>query len=308
MLKLSRAVALLAIAFLARSASAEPLMLPFDFSHTAIGLDVTVKGTPLHMILDTGVDPSVIDLARAEALGLSIDRTGGGEASGEGDAKQALVFPAPIEGLAIAGHAFAPVEALATDMTTLSANYGSALDGVLGYSFLTDKIVLIDYARHRLGILDRPGEAAPSVRHCRAHWTTALRSFEGDSIPIIPAFRFGAALGPISLDTGSNGGIALYQSALALPGLRAALVEAGETSYAGARGEAKAKTYRLTLPVGFGPFTLPAGELVTLRKTEGSAETRVANIGNQLFTAMKLKILLDYRARQMSFYGGCPGA
>ncbi len=32
----------------------------------------------------------------------------------------------------------------------LSAGYGRTLDGVLGYSFLTDKVVLIDYANNVL--------------------------------------------------------------------------------------------------------------------------------------------------------------
>jgi hypothetical protein len=40
------------------------LVIPFDFSKSAIEIDVTIKGNVLHMILDTGVDPSVIDLAK----------------------------------------------------------------------------------------------------------------------------------------------------------------------------------------------------------------------------------------------------
>jgi hypothetical protein len=50
------------------------LDIPFDFSRGAIGMDVTVHGVPLFVILDTGVDPSVIASARAESLGLKVDR------------------------------------------------------------------------------------------------------------------------------------------------------------------------------------------------------------------------------------------
>jgi Aspartyl protease len=60
------------------------LDIPFDFSHAAIGVDVTVHGTPLFVLLDTGVDPSVIATARAASLGLRVERTSGGEASGYG--------------------------------------------------------------------------------------------------------------------------------------------------------------------------------------------------------------------------------
>ena len=68
---------LLLVMFPAVCASAPlrgPTTTSFDFSKTTIGVDITVKGRPLHMILDTGVDPSVIDLATAESLGLKIDR------------------------------------------------------------------------------------------------------------------------------------------------------------------------------------------------------------------------------------------
>jgi hypothetical protein len=286
-------------------ATAAPLSVPFDFSRNAIGLDVSVKGAPLYVILDTGVDPSVIDETLAGTLGLKIDRGAGGEASGEGDAKHSVTYPTSIDGLAVAGRAFAPFDALTTDMSTLSKHYGRKLDGVIGYSFLNGKIVLIDYAKTTLGILDAPSDAAPVVSRCARHWSIALQGLPDDSIPIVADFRFGAAKAPISLDTGSNGGISLFPKALALPGLRAALVEKGKTTYAGARGESSTKIYVLREPVGLGPFTLPAGQVVTLRPTQDAGDARAANIGNQLFAAMKLKLLLDYKSRAVTFYGAC---
>lgn len=46
----------------------------------AVEVDVSVHGTPLHKLLDTGVNPSVIDLTTADKLGLPVDRGDGGEA------------------------------------------------------------------------------------------------------------------------------------------------------------------------------------------------------------------------------------
>lgn len=286
------------------TASAEPLTVPFDFSRHAIGLDVTVHGTPLHMILDTGVDPSVIDIATAAALVLKIDRGAGGEASGEGDAKSSQVYPATLDGLAIAGREFVPIDALAFDMGTISASYGRKLDGVLGFSFLNGRIVLIDYTHTTLSILDRPADATSAVQACRKRWTIPLHGFPDDAIPAIPDFRFGKATGTISLDTGSNGGITLYQAALDLSGLRAALKETGESTATGARGGTTVKTDTLNEATGFGPFTLGAGQAVALSKAPGAA-IRVANIGNRYFAAMGLKMLLDYKNRMMTFYGNC---
>jgi hypothetical protein len=59
--------------------------------------------------------------------------------------------------------------------------------------------------------------------------------------------------------------------------------------------------------VGFGPFTLPAGQVVKLTKAADANDRRVANVGNALFAAMNLKILLDYPAKMIRFYGDCGG-
>lgn len=279
------------------------LVIPFDFSKSAIEIDVTIKGKPLHMILDTGVDPSVIDLVEARELGLAVDRKDSGEASGFGDGKGATVFPAKVDGITLAGRGFGSFEALATDMGGISAGLGRKLDGVLGYSFLTDKIVLIDYPAQRLALLDHTEDGRFLTHTCRTHWAAPLRTV--DSFPVIPDFRFGNTHAPVSLDTGSTGSIGLFQSALGLPGIGSALHEIGTITRTGARGKAKSASYRFDLPVGFGPFTLPAGLAVSTYKETGAVDTRVANIGNRLLAAMKLKLLLDYRARTMNFYGNC---
>jgi len=182
-------------ASLAKSA---PLTVPFDFARHAIGLDLKVKGVPLYMILDTGVDPSGIDEGRAVELGLKINRTAGGEASGEGSAKKATVYPTAIENLVLGGRAFGSIDAVTLDMRGLSARYGRKLDGVLGFSFLTGKIILIDYANHRLSILQRPAEADSLVQSCRKKWTIPYTSFKSDIIPIISHFRFGEREAPVT--------------------------------------------------------------------------------------------------------------
>ena len=152
---------------LAGAAAAKPLVVPFDFSRAEIALDVTVKGTPLYVLLDTGVDPSAIDLGRADALHLKVDRGSGGEASGIGNAKHVEMYAATIDGLAVGGRSFPPIDAAASDFGVLSAHYGRKLDGMLGFSFVKDKIVLIDYPAHTLSLLDRVGDAAPLARACR---------------------------------------------------------------------------------------------------------------------------------------------
>ena len=133
-----------------------------------------------------------------------------------------------------------------------------------------------------------------------------MQFLDGDNTPIIPNFRFGSSSGPITLDTGSIGGISLFARALESPDIKAVLVEQGESEHAGARGVSKSKTYALEAPVGFGPFSLPAGQGVGRLKAERPDDKRFANIGNELFADMQLSILLNYRAKRLTFYGSCP--
>jgi hypothetical protein len=237
-----------------------------------------------------------------------VDRASSGEASGYGESESATVFPATIDGLAIRGRSFAPIDALMADTTAMSRGYGRDIDAVLGYSFLKDKIVLINYAAQRVWILDRAANADSVVRRCRTHWSTAMQFLGGDNTPIIPDFRFGSASGPITLDTGSNSGISLFDRALESPDVNASLVEQGEIEHTGARGNAKSKAYSFEAPVGFGPFSLPAGQGVYKIKAERPDDKRFANIGNRLFAEMRLTILLNYRAKKLTFYGNCPAS
>jgi hypothetical protein len=169
--------------------------------------------------------------------------------------------------------------------------------------------MLIDYAGRRLDISEgSSGAANPAgACGCGARWTMPLTFLDDDNTPVIATFRLGDASGPATLDTGSNGAITLFPRALDLPGVRAALVEKGEVTHTGLRGDVKSKTYSLKAPVGFGPFTLPAGQIVKLGKPAGESDTRMANVGDRLFAAMKLEILLDYSARRITFFGHCQG-
>ncbi len=286
-----------------RAAMGAPLVIPFDFSQSELGMKVFIKGKPLHAILDTGVDPSVVNLTDGKALGLKIDQGDSGEAGGFGDGRGMAVLPAEIKGLTIGEREFPPFEALASDMTSLSHDGQPRLSMVLGYSFLSDKIVLVDYVTDTVAILDTPDQATPMVGACKVRWAIPLKTLE--SYPVIPNFRFGKVSGPVTLDTGSNGGIGLFRAAMTLQGLQASLVHAGSTIHSGARGASTVEDFSLNETVGFGPFSLPAGQKVFVHNQEGSAQTRVANIGNTLLNDLKIKMLLDYRSRSMTFYGHC---
>jgi hypothetical protein len=282
----------------------QTLRVPFDFSQSEIGIEATVNGEPLFVLIDSGVDPSSIDLKRAEDLHLKIDRNAGGPASGFGKTEQPTVFPTTIQGFAISGHKFGSFDALAGDLSALSAKYGRRVDAFIGYSFLQDKIILIDYPGRTFSVLDRPSTAKSATKSCRTKWSAPLQLLDGENWPLIQQLRLGDAVIPATLDTGSTGLITLYNGALAAPGVGSALVRKGEVNSGGFQGEEKLNGYIFNKPIGFGHFELPPGAAVTLRDGTGSP-SNLANVGNKFFASMSLKMMLDYRHRRMTFFGDC---
>jgi hypothetical protein len=295
----------IAVTFLVATAcKAGPVVVPFDFSRHEIGLTVRVHGTPLYMFLDTGVSPSAIDTARAKSLGLKIDFGGGGEASGAGDAAHVIVYPTSIDDVVLGGRHFGAVEALTADHTAISKAYGRTVDGTLGHSFLSGRVMLIDYAARTLSISGRETDLTSQLATCRRAWRLPLRSFKGDKIPIVE-LGVGKVRLPASIDTGADGTVELFQHALDVPAVKTALMKSGTHKTTGMRGEYLATIYKLNAPISLGPFVLPAGQTVTLSDAAGSAKTRMANVGNKLLAGMHLKLLLDYRDNRIAFLGAC---
>ena len=65
-----------------------------------------------------------------------------------------------------------------------------------------------------------------------------------------------------------------------------ALVSDMRVGHGGLRGHAETTGYAFAAPIGFGPFSLPAEQAVTVRKDVGSTDTRVGNVGNEVLAAM----------------------
>ena len=284
-------------------AAAEPLSVPFDFSRHAIGLTVVIKGKPLYFLLDTGVNPSVVDLARAEALGLPLDRKAAGEGNGEGPGT-APEIPGTIPSPEIGGRKFANVEVLATDMSAMSAAYGRALDGVLGYSFLSANSVLIDYQAHKVTI-GTDGKGQDPAAQCRKTYSLPFMSNDDDQFPVLRAFRFGGVEAPVTLDTGSNRAIGLYQAALRIPAIRKALIYRGAEQGNSFGGSYTTRDAILTVPMSIGPFVLPAGQAVSVMPGKGLPGKRIANVGNGFLAALKVQLLVDYPHKRIVFLRDC---
>ena len=216
-----------------------PAEVPFEFVHNQILVQVKIAGKgPYTMLVDTGTDPSAIDLDTAKELGLGLDlrsyaASGGGR---EIQPVQVTRLPSVELGTVIAKD----VVAGAIDLTKLAAKLERPIHGVLGYSFLKDRIIQIDYAASKIRFyLQSPYAAianAPNTVN-----VVAMPFRYDDGVLIDSVFINGQKL-KATLDTGSSGTFALTPEAVAILGLEDQARDGAAEKSVGYNGEYESKS------------------------------------------------------------------
>jgi predicted aspartyl protease len=216
-----------------------PTEVPFEFVHNQIVVEVKIAGKgPYTMLLDTDTDPSAIDLATARELGLRLDSksfpaTGGGTQTN-------LVQLTRLPTVELGGVVAKDVAAGAIDLKKLSARLGRPIHGVLGFSFLKDRIVQIDYAASKvrfyaespyLGIQNSPNTVNK----------IAVPFRYDDGVLIDSVFVNGHKL-KATLDTGSSGTFSLTPEGVATLGLDEATQDGEVQKSVGYNGEYESKS------------------------------------------------------------------
>lgn len=146
-----RGMGVIAWLCVAACAGAAPAELPMEFQGGLIWMQVRADSSPrpLHFLLDSGANVSVLNRRTARDLGLQsgprITLSGvGTRTTGHG----------PVPWHAWAGPIELPTEYLILDLSRLAQACGRPLDGLLGATFFHDRIVEIDYRAQRLRIHD----------------------------------------------------------------------------------------------------------------------------------------------------------
>jgi predicted aspartyl protease len=271
-----------------RSLPTPSVAVPFESPKNQIVLEARINGRgPYSMLLDTLVSPSVIDLRTATEIGLPVDISRSGEAEGVGS-ETARIHASTIQSLEIGGVKFGDVEALAFDMTGLSERIGRPLHGVLGHSFLRNKVVTIDYPARRVFI--NPGKRSRAAERLEVPFVIGA-----DDLLIVPAqFQVNGVEVPVSIDTGSSLTLSLYGPAVERLRLETPGQDAS-TSITGARGDAVLRKTTVK-SIGIGPFTMTDAE-ITISDRRDYGEGREGNAGNGFL--QNFVVTFDYPRRVM---------
>lgn len=257
--------------------------LPFAFEPKLIRCKAAGPGGhPLHVLIDTGTDPSAVDARLARRVALQT----GGSGIGQGAASDAVTFTeAVIPWLRLGDLQIRDLFAPALDLSALPFE----VDVVLGYNVLRQLSLRIDY-RRRLLTLAHPDVGPPQASGRAIGLELAF--FEH-----FPALRNleveGCAVPIATIDTGSNASLSLGPDLAATLGLERDSEGVSVAEGAGFGGGVQVLRRRCG-QLRIGGIVLEDAELDTQVGPAGDLGRQGrANIGNRLLERFAC-VALDY--------------
>jgi predicted aspartyl protease len=266
--------------------------VPFDFYQNEIVVSVRVNGAgPFDMMVDTGTDPSAVDLATAKALGLKLDPTG--QPGSGGGTGVNLAYETKLPAVRVGGLVARNVPAVALDLSRMSQRLGRRLHGVLGHSLLNGRIVQIDYPGRVLRFYPASpfpkGEKRPNT-----HDRTVLRFRYDDNVLIDDVTVNGKKLTG-EVDTGSDGTFKLTPAAVSYLGLEEQYDKAPVQSSVGFNGQSENRESQLE-NVTIGGISVDAPAAIFFgRGTGRDKKPWGINIGNAFLK--DYVVTIDYRSK-----------
>jgi predicted aspartyl protease len=261
--------------------------IPFDFYRNEIILQVKVNGKgPFNMMLDTGTDPSGIDLNTAKDIGLKLHPLGKPAEGGGTDVNLTYYTEMPL--VEVAGFTVKNVETLALDLSKMSERLGKSLHGVLGHSVLNGRIVQIDYPNRVVRFYTQPLFSKTANTPNRS-----VLSFRYDDNVLLDGVFVNGKKMVANLDTGSNGTFNLTPAAVGFLGLEEEFKQAPvstDVGYNGVSQNRQGKVNNITV----GAISVDAPAVIFFAKGTGRDKKPWGlNIGNAFLKNFVLTI--DYR-------------
>jgi hypothetical protein len=267
--------------------------IPFELYANVIFLRVRVGDSePLWFIFDTGAGINVVNTRRAASLrltkGVEVDAKGTG-----GTVAGTLATGATIS---LPGVAARAQRLAALPIDSIEPHVGRTVDGILGYDFIKEFVVEIDYERSLISFYDprtyryagRGASVPIEIRGGTPFVRTTVDLTSTDSVA-----------GEFEIDTGSDGALGVYDYFVKARGLLRRLPRAslskqtgagvgGDTSFV----EARVKDLRL------GRFRIenPVVSL-SVDEDEGERPKYDGMIGTEVFR--RFRVHLDYARRRL---------
>ena len=208
----------------------------FEFYRDEIIVQVKINNQgPYNMMIDTGTDPSAIDLSTAKEIGLKLSPVGH-QGTG-GGASINLAYETKLPSVELAGLTATNVEAVAINLSKMSETLGRPVHGILGHSLLNHRVVQINYPKHVLRFYtkspfsktaDRPNDSRLTTLPFRYHDNVLLDGVSVNGRKMIANF-----------DTGSNANFQLTPGAVHDLGLETEVSTAQVSKSAGYNGVAE---------------------------------------------------------------------
>src|ERR1044072_1534511 len=261
--------------------------VPFDFYRNEIILQVKVNGKgPFNMMLDTGTDPSAVDLTTAKDIGLKLHPLGKPGSGGGTDVN--LAYATEMSLVEVAGDTVKNVETLALDLSKESERLGKPLHGGLGHRGVNGRTVQIDYPNHVVRFYSQPlfSKAANTPKR-------SVLSFRYDDNVLLDDVFVNGKKVVANLDTGSNGTFNLTPAAVEYLGLEEEFNQAPVSTDVGYNGVSQNRQGKVN-NVTVGAISVDAPAVIFFAKGAGSDKKpwRI-NIGNAFLKDFVLTI--DYR-------------
>jgi predicted aspartyl protease len=266
--------------------------VPFEFYRNEIIVQVKVNGKgPFNMMLDTGTDPSAVDLATAKEWGLKLSAVGG-PVSGGGSSKN-VAYATKFTLVGVGGLTAKNVAALAIDLSKVAERLGKPLHGVLGHSFLNGRVVQIDYPNRVVRFYEQ-SPFSKSPKQVNTSGRTVLSFRYNDNVLVDDVFVNGKKLVG-NLDTGSSGSFSLTPAAVAYLGLEEEASRATASTSVGFNNVSE-NTEGKVSNVTVGGIPVDGPSVVFFGKGAGrDNEPWGVNIGNVFFK--DFVVTFDYRSR-----------
>ncbi len=242
------------------------------------------------MMLDTGTDPSAIDLTTAKQLGLKLKATGQ-KAAGGGTGTNEVYDVNPVN--VVVGKLKAKnVEIAAADLSAISKALGKPLHGVLGHSFLNNRVIQIDYPKRLVRFYSKPPRQALNAQSSGANKTVLPFRYANESILIEDVEVNGRKVTTL-FDTGLNGVFAVMPAAIPSLNLEEEFKDAKSAKSAGFSGASTTRVGKVT-QVKIGNIFVDSPSVVFWEKGTGHDTTSFGfTIGNGFLK--DFVVTIDYR-------------